>query len=255
MPENPPEQSRAALIGAAAVLIVLIVVGGLWLLQQPDSHDEPPPASQPADQVALPVKNQPVIDYNQLGKDKRLGDMMTERKAAYGVNKGLDMIVQSDETMKIGGETVNMEDVQRKIHAKEGGIVESDLRLSTGGRTDAFGIHVVLPGDNIWNIHFKLLKGYFTHKGVDIAPMADEPNPDGFSSGVGKLLKFSENMVYIYNVKKRVLVSDLDLIQPLSKIVVYKMDKVFDLLETIDYRRVDLIRFDGDNIWIPARQS
>jgi hypothetical protein len=45
------------------------------------------------------------------------------------------------------------------------------------------------------------------------------------------------------------------MIQPLSKIVVYKMDKVFDLLETIDYSRVNLIRFDGDNIWIPAQQS
>lgn len=254
MTEKPAEQSRAALIAAAVVLIVLIIAGGLWQLQQPDPQDEPPP-SQPADKVALPVKNQPVIDYNQLGTDKNLGDMMTERKAAYGVNKGLDMIVQSDESVRIGDETVNMKDVQRKIHAKEGGIVESDLRLSVGGRTDAFGIHVVLPGDNIWNIHFKLLKDYFTHKGVDIAPMADEPDPDGFSSGVGKLLKFSENMVYIYNVKKRVLVSDLDIIQPLSKIVVYKMDKVFDLLETIDYSRVNLIRFDGDNIWIPAQQS
>jgi hypothetical protein len=254
MTENQPRQSRSALIAAATVLIVLIVIGGIWFFTKSDA---PETATAPLkdDDAAVPVKNQPVIDYSQLNKDKALDDMMSERKAAYGVKKGLDMIVQSDETLKIGDETVNMKDVQRKIHAREGGIVESDLRWHAAAQTDAFGIYVVQPGDNIWNIHFKLLKDYFAYKGVDMAPMADEPDTQGFSSGVGKLLKFSENMVYIFNVKKRILVSDLNLIQPLSKIVVYKMDKVFDLLEAIDYSRVNLIRFDGENIWIPAQQS
>jgi len=251
MPKKQSEQSRKVLIAAAAVVIVLLIAGGIWQLQTNKTEKAPVPAPE---KVAVSVKNQPVIDYNQLDKDKALGDMMTERKAAYGVNKGLDMIVKSDETVKIGDETVNMGDVQRKIHAKEGGIVTQSLLLNAKKTADAYGIYVVQPGDNIWNIHFKLLKDYFSHKSVKIAPMADEPDPKGFSSGVGKLLKFSENMAYIYNVKERALTSDLNIIQPLSKIVVYNMDKAFDLLETIDYSKVHLIQFDGENIWIPAQQ-
>lgn len=245
------EQSRKVLIAAAAVVMVLVIVGGIWQLQKNKADKAPAPTPE---KVAVDVKNQPVIDYNQLSKDKALGDMMTERKAAYGVGKGLDMIVKSDESVKIGDETVNMGDVQRKIHAKEGGIVTQSLVLNAKKPADAYGIYVVQPGDNIWNIHFKLLKDYFSHKGVKIASMADEPDPKGFSSGVGKLLKFSENMAYIYNVKERALTSDLNIIQPLSKIVVYNMDKAFDLLETIDYSKVHQIQFDGENIWIPAQQ-
>ncbi|MFH1985692.1 MAG: hypothetical protein ABIL58_27985 [Pseudomonadota bacterium] len=251
MPKKQTEPSRKVIIGAVVVLVLLIIVAGIWLLQQNKAEKASAP---PPENSAVSVKNQPVIDYNQLNKDKALGDMMDERKAAYGVDKGLDMIVKADESVKIGDETVNMGDVQRKIHAKEGGIVEQNLLLSAKGPADAYGIYVVQPGDNIWNIHFKLLKDYFSHKGVDIAPMADEPDQKGFSSGVGKLLKFSENMAYIYNVKERALTADLNLIQPLSKIVVYDMKKAFDLLETIDFSKVHTIRFDGENIWIPAQQ-
>lgn len=251
MPKKQPERSRTVLIAAAVVLVVLAIVGALWQSHQTGPQKTP---VQPAEKVVGPVKKQPVIDYSQLKSDKALGDMMDERKAAYGVNKGLDMIVKSDESVKIGEETVNMADIQRRIQTKEGGIRVRDLQASGDGHKDAFGIYVVQPGDNIWNIHFKLLKSYFAHKGVDMAPMADEPDNSGSSSGVGKLLKFSESMVYIYNVKEHALTADLNNIQPLSKIVVYKMDKVFELLEAIDYSKVNLIRFDGETIWITAQQ-
>ena len=87
---------------------------------------------------------------------------------------------------------------------------------------------------------------------MDLARSADEPDRKGYSSGVGKLLKFSENMVYIYNVKEKDFSQDLNLIEPNSKIVVYKMDQVFQLLEQIDYRHIDQLQFDGDTLWIPA---
>ena len=57
-------------------------------------------------------------------------------------------------------------------------------------------------------------------------------------------------MVYIYNVKERKLSSDINQIQPLSKIVVYNMKEVFSLLETIDVTNISRIRFDGENIWV-----
>ena len=83
-------------------------------------------------------------------------------------------------------------------------------------------------------------------------PSADEPDKRGRSSGVGRLLKFSELMVFIYNVKERKLSLDLNLIHPFSKIVVFNMGEVFSLLNEIDYGKIDRIRFDGDTIWIPA---
>ena len=85
-----------------------------------------------------------------------------------------------------------------------------------------------------------------------MTPRADEPGSDGTSSGIGKLLKFSEKMVYIYNINDATIDSDIHIIQPLSKIVVYNMKDIFDFLEQIDYAQVNQIQFDGETLWLPA---
>jgi hypothetical protein len=247
MLETPKKRSRNALGIAVTALLVLAGIGGYWKWRQASIPPPPPPVPESASSV--PIKNQPVIDYGQLEKDKALDGLMDERKSSYGVDKGLDMIVKSDEQIRIGDETVDMQDVQRKIQAREGGITQQDIGSAPG--SNEYGIYVVQAGDNIWNIHFKLLEEYFSGKNVSLEPMADEPDERGVSSGIGKLLKFSENMVYIYNIKEKTLTTDLNMIQPLSKIVVYNMTRVFALLDRIDYDRVDTIRFDGENIWIP----
>jgi len=113
-----------------------------------------------------------------------------------------------------------------------------------------YGIYIVRPGDNIWNIHFKLLRDYFRNKGINLSPKSDEPITRGFSSGIGKILKFSESMVSIYNVVDEKLEDDINIIQPMSKIVIYNMSDVFSLLELIDYNTVNQIKFDGESIWI-----
>ena len=74
------------------------------------------------------------------------------------------------------------------------------------------------------------------------------------SSGVGKILKFSENMVMIYNLAENRVARDINLIEPLSKIVVYNMDEVFSLLSRINYQNIDRIQFDGKTIWIPGNK-
>ena len=108
--------------------------------------------------------------------------------------------------------------------------------------------------DNIWNIHFRFLKDYFEKRGISLSPISDEATANGYSSGVGKILKFSENMVYVYNVKDHHLDVNLDLIHPLSKVVVFDMGRVFALLDQIDYENVNRIQFDGETLWIPAKQ-
>ncbi len=134
--------------------------------------------------------------------------------------------------------------------------VENDLRnrVFPDERSEAYGVYVVQPMDNIWNIHFKFLKEYFAHRGISLTPLSDEPNDRGISSGIGKLLKFSESMVYIYNLRERRLDMDLNLIQPLTKIVIFNMGQVFSMLAQIDYTNVNRIQFDGETLWIPAEQ-
>jgi len=253
MPKKPAQISSKA-IGIAVSFIILITAAGLWLWLKRDStvntKNEP-------EKVHIPPTAKSVIDYNNIEKDKELKALMQKRKAEYGVEKGVDIITKSDESFKIGDSTVSMQEILDKIRIKSGDIVERDLKSKKMGpmkNSEAFGIYVVQPGDNIWNIHFNFLKDYFAHKGISLSPLADEPERGGQSSGVGKLLKFSERTVNIYNIKERKLDVDLNLIYPLSKVVIYNMDQIFALLDLIDYEHVSRIQFDGETLWIPSNQ-
>ena len=116
------------------------------------------------------------------------------------------------------------------------------------------GIRVVQPGTNIWEIHFDLLKEYFQHKGITLSPHADEPKKSGESSGVGKILKFSEQLVNIYNLKSQTFENNLNVLQPLSVIVIYNMSEIFGVLDDIDYSVIERIEFDGESLLIPSAQ-
>jgi hypothetical protein len=238
----------------------LIVIGGaLWLFLMPGQS----PMKHPQDGSALlakarsPIPSEKVIDYGKLkeDKDKALTALMKERKAAYGIEESIDMIVKSDESIRIGEQTVPMKKILDEVRLKEGEILETTLGTEAAKEKPRdYGIHVVQAGQNIWDIHFKLLKDYYEHKGIQLSPLADEPDRLGHSSGFGKILKFSEHMVHIYNVKEDKLETDLDLIYPLSKVVIYHMGHIFALLDRIDYKDVHRIEFDGETLWLPAEQ-
>lgn len=204
------------------------------------------------------IKKQESIDYNDLEKDEPLKAMMSDRKKSLGIKKSLDMIVKSDETFTIGKSTVSMQKILEKAFAGQGKVYQTEI-LESGtsrpARIKEYGIYVVQPGDNIWNIHFRILRDYYGARGIRLEELADEPGSGGKSSGVGKILKFSETMVIIYNMIEEKVTQDINIIGPLSKIVVYNMDAVFSLLEEISFDNVDRLQFDGKNIWIPAQKS
>ncbi len=247
---------RNVIIGGCCLFLV---VGGLWFLlshrkKLPEGM-EGPPASQ--ETPSVPAPSEKIIDYEKIKEqsDKELAALMEERKAPYGVQESVDMIVKSDEAIKVGEETVQMQKIVDEIRLEQGEILETDLE--TGMRQEGpeeFGIHVVQPNENIWDIHFELLRDYYHSKGIEVAARADEPDDLGYSSGVGKILKFSENLVYIYNLRERKLEPNLDLIYPMSKIVIYNMSRVFALLDGINYADVERIEFDGKTLWLPAEQ-
>ncbi|MBA3019199.1 MAG: hypothetical protein KJ550_07560 [Proteobacteria bacterium] len=252
--KNVAGSNKIAVIIISCVIFAAIAVAGLFLMQKATG----PVEKNLSEKVYVPTKSKPVsvIDYNNLEKDKELQILTQKRKTKYGVEKGVDIIVKSDESLKVGDLIVPMQEILDKIRINSGDIVEKDiggLNLPDG-RTKAFGIYVVKPEDNIWDIHFKFLKDYFDHKGITLAPVADEPDRKGFSSGIGKILKFSEKTVNIYNIKERKIAVDLNLIYPLSKVVVYNMDRIFALLDQIDYNNANHIQFDGETLWIHIDQ-
>lgn len=240
------------------ILICAVAVAtaatGLWLWQKQNKTHL---SGQIAEKAYMPVKPQPVINYNNLEKDNKLQAIIKKRKAKYGLKKGVDIIVRSDESFKVGESTVSMQEIQDKIRLKSGDIIEKDIKpgkIAINNCIEEFGIYVVRPGDNLWAIHFKFLKDYFDQKDIAISTLADEPDKSGYSSGVGKLLKFSEKTVCIYNLKEEKLDIDINLILPLSKIVVYNMKQIFALLDNVAHQHVNEIQFDGKTIWMPAER-
>ncbi|MBC8440299.1 MAG: hypothetical protein H8D87_11515 [Deltaproteobacteria bacterium] len=199
----------------------------------------------------------PDIDYKNLKKDEKLKQLMVSRKEELGLKKSLDMIVKSDETFKIGDVQIPLRDILEKASFKEGKVFEEKIEDSGAVQPEIikkFGIYVVQPGDNIWNIHFNILKEFYEHQGIKISPVADEPLSRGTSSGIGKILKFSETMVIIYNFIEQKIDSNIELLEPLSKIIIYNMDEIFSLLQEVNYENIDRIQFDGKTIWVPTKK-
>ncbi len=217
-----------------------------------------PNPDKPQQVVVIGEVKKPVnIDYQDLNKDQALKTMMEERKNKLGIKKSLDMIVKSNESFVVGDSKVSMQTILEKAFVKKGEVFQE--KITDSGSTaplkiKEYGVYVVQPGDNIWNIHFRILKEYYSNKNIGIGEKADEPGTSGFSSGVGKILKFSETMVVIYNLIEKKVTKNINLIEPLSKVVVYNMDDVFALLEEVNFNNVDRIQFDGKNIWIPAKK-
>lgn len=231
------------------------------VIPQPGKTIKSGPPTKKTERIRIKMSSLPVIDYGQMDQNQKLKKMMAQRKAVFGVEKGVDLVVKSDEVFKVGDFTVAMQEILDKIRMKEGEIIEKEIEKTPNqprppsilDETE-FGIHVVQAGENIWNLHFKLVRNYFSRHGVAVSTIADEPYTGGRSSGVGKLLKFSENLVYIYNLRERKLDVDLNLIHPLDKILIYNMRRAFKFLDQINYNKLDHLLFDGDTIWIPAEQ-
>jgi len=255
MPRQQSRPGKTAIIAGCAAIAVLVIAGLIYMAVVRDDKEKPAHAVIKA---KIPPKSGSVIDFGKLEKESELDKTMQARKEEYGVKDSVDMIVKSDESIKVGGNTVSMEEIIDKVRLKKGGFIEKDLEWGKdsenrpGKNKEGFGIYVVQPGDNIWNIHFRLLKEFFEKRGVELPPLSDESGKNGASSGVGRILKFSENMVYIFNLESRRLETNIHLIHSLSKVVVYRMDEVFALLDQIDFGKVSNIRFDGETLWIPS---
>ncbi|WP_027363154.1 hypothetical protein [Desulfospira joergensenii] len=262
-------------IVAAALIIGTLVALGFYMAKKPMKEQDSFPSQekqeiQPKEKIQTDtgkpekkivqgeIEDRPAIDFKNLKKDPALDELMVERKDNLGIKESLDMIVRSDEKFVVGGQKISMQEILEKAFTGRGEVYQEEIKASgeeVAQDIKEYGIYVVRPGDNLWNIHFNILREYYASRGIEVESKADEPKNMGFSSGVGKILKFSETMVIIYNLIDRKVSRDINLLRPLSKVVVYNMSEVFSLLREFNYENVDRIQFDGRNIWIPANKN
>jgi hypothetical protein len=256
MTEKKPRFGESLPGVAKGVVLLAVLLAAFWFWTVKGKHlFETRSQVQQSTPERMPIHQSPIIDYSRIDKDAELQALMKSRKEAYGIDSGVDMIAKSDESLKVGDAVVPMKEILDKIRLNQRKVTEDDLAVPQGQRpADAYGIYVVKSGDSIWKIHYNLLRGYFLQKGIALSWWSDEPLRTGKSSGVGRILKFSETMVSIYNVKERKIETDLNQLQPLSKIAVFNIGQTFDLFKQIDYRQLNKVRFDGKNLWIPAEQ-
>ena len=84
-----------------------------------------------------------------------------------------------------------------------------------------------------------------------ISTEADEPLGDQ-SSGVGRILKYAEKMVYVFNLKTKKLSKDINFLKPLERIVIFNISKLHNILVSLSAEQLNSIHFDGQDLIIPG---
>lgn len=211
---------------------------------QTDKALQPPPPSQNS-----------VVQVDPQGKtSQEQAEEQAKRKEPYGLDKSLDAVVRSDESIKVGDTVVAVGDLERKlVVGQRGEILEKSLGETK--RVSAWGVHVVRQGENLWDIHYRLLGEYLKSRGVNLPTGADRPDPQGFSSGVGKILKFAEHMVGVYNVKTGKMSTDLNLLEAGHKVVVFNLSEIFMELAKIDPNDLSGVMYDGRVLLFPETKK
>jgi hypothetical protein len=217
----------------------------------------PAPEATAAPPAPAPSGQGPVVDIPQPGQGLPSAQQVTEqaqRKAPYGVDKSLDAVLRGDETLRVGEHKVAVAELERKLTVEQRGQL-LDKPLGPDQKMAAWGVHLVRPGDNLWHIHYALLREYMAKRGVNLPPNADQPTPQGRSSGVGKVLKFAENMVGVYNLKTQHMDRDLNLLEPGEKVVVFNLTEIFEQLARIEPADLEGVLYDGRVLLFPKRDQ
>jgi len=181
------------------------------------------------------------------------GPEQAARKAPYGLKQSVDVVVRGDETIKVGGVEVSVGELERSLVVGARGQV-LERPLGSGKGITVWGVHLVRPKENLWNIHYRLLREFLASRGIELPPDADEPTPGGRSSGVGKILKFAEHMVGVYNLKTRAMSAKLDLLEPGRKVVVFNLSEIFEQLAKIEPQNLQGVMYDGRVLLFPGSE-
>ena len=183
-----------------------------------------------------------------------------ERREAFQLRESVDHIVRKDEPFEVGGKKITIGDILGAPPEVFPSIVEKDIgsmvrrpifpgsSSSPGQGHGYYGVRHVRPAENIWGIHHAMIREYFARRRIILPKDADKPASDGRSSGVGKLLKFIEGIVYVYNLDKHSFEKDPDRIQPYSIIVFFKISDFFAALDDLQPQDLASIRYVSNSL-------
>jgi len=256
---------------AAIVVLAAAVAVALWYFWPEISSRQAKPTPAPAPKAQAPADKPgavPVPPPSEGGKVVQIGpgtdsgakvqgQMPTptqqaeqaQRKRPFGLEKSVDAVVRSDEAVQIGNQRITIDELERKLVVEQRGEMREKGLKSP--KITVWGVYLVRPGDNLWDIHYRLLKEYLANRGVQLPPRADKPTAKGHSSGVGKVLKFAEHMVGVYNVRTRHMSRDLSLLEPGQKAVVFNLSEIFAQLAQVDPKDLNGIMYDGRVLFFP----
>jgi|GEM_PF-5373379 biopolymer transport protein ExbD len=244
------EHKQKYLIFSAAVFCIIIVLSAIFTYTYYLKKNKPSVtevlSSEKKSKKDVQINNKTTITFDNKSDTK----LMKDRKKDYGVDKSLDMVVKSDEKVKINGKIIDIEDFEEQKMISTGGFISSDLQNKDLGDITDYGLYVVKKGDNLWDIHFRLLRELFAKEGIKLSKKADKPLDGGYSSGIGKILKFSEKMVSIYSLETDRISNNINMLEPSGKVIIYKMNEIKSLLQDLDEQNINNVTFDGENLWI-----
>lgn len=182
-----------------------------------------------------------------------------ERKEAFELRNSVDKILLKDEDLEVEGKPVTISEILGQLHDAKSfqplipSIEERDLGgyikkpivpvKAPSAQSAYYGVRLVRPAENLWKIHYRIIQEYLARRQIILPPRADEPYPDGRSSGVGRLLKFIEGVVYIYNAGQARLETDRNLIQPHSVLVIFKISDLFEALDQLQPQDIQWLRY------------
>lgn len=222
-----------------------------------------PPASKPVE--ATPPSTYPDVSPQT---------SQQERKEAFGLKTSVDHVVQAQEPFSAHGRQWTVEEIQRRLAGQAsqtpplpgapaepgaekialGGYVPKPMPAASteapAKKTTYYGVRLVRPGENVWKIHYGVIREYFARRGIELPPRADQPRPDGRSTGVGRVLKFLESIVHVYDTRRNRLIEDIDLLQPHNLIVFFNISEVFAALDQVTAQDLEALRYLGSTLQI-----
>lgn len=187
-----------------------------------------------------------------------------ERKKAFELTQSVDHIVLKNEPMDVEGRNVSIQQILRELQGTRdfqqllptiqeseiGGYVRKPIfpNQSQAPPASYYGVRAVRRGENLWKIHYRIIQEYMARRHIILPPRADEPTANGRSSGVGRLLKFIEKVVFVYNMDRHVLEMNINVIHPDSVLVFFKITDLFAVLDQLKPEDLQWVRFVHDRL-------
>ena len=232
--KRPNRAGLRILLIVFAIIVLVIIIGMPSLrdsiINRVSSQFRKPEVTE----TAAPPSERVEKKVEQITQEK-----MPEKELRTEVGKTLDHVVNREEPFQVKETKLSIGEIFRSQSTQE---VAVDIY---------YGVKLVEEGDSIWGIHYDIMREFFQNEGVELPPRADQPNSRGYSSGLGKILKYDEKKAYVYNIAtKRLRSGDINVIYPGEEIVFFSMKDLFSHLRGKDLSFLDHLYFDGQHLYI-----